>query len=75
MGYEDLLNIDELWSKREYFKEERGWVAYYCKKCEHLVETTRPNPKWYQFHCQKCDSSEIVLGTKEWLVTNYKLKI
>lgn len=74
MSYEDLLNIDELWNKREYFKEERGWVAYYCKKCEKLVETERPNPRAYTFYCSKCESDQIVLGTKEGLISNYKIK-
>lgn len=74
MSYEDLLNIDELWNKREYFKEERGGVAYYCKKCETLVDVSRPNPKWYKFICESCKWEGIVLGTKEWLVTNYKIK-
>jgi len=74
MSYEDLLNIDELWSKRDYFKEERGGVAYYCKKCEQIVETKRPNPKWYTFICSKCESDEIALGTKEWIISNYKIK-
>ena len=74
MSYEDLLNIDELWSKKDYFKEDRGGVSYYCKKCTQLVEVTRPNPKGYTFVCTVCSSDEIVLGTKEGLTTNYKIK-
>ncbi len=74
MSYEDLLNIDELWNKREYFKEDRWGVAYFCKKCEQLVETQRPDSRGYRFICTQCESEEIVLGTKEWLITNYKIK-
>ena len=74
MSYEDLLNIDELWSKKDYFKEERGGVSYYCKKCVQLVEVSRPNPKGYTFECMKCKSQEIVLWTREGLITNYKIK-
>lgn len=74
MSYEDLLNIDELWNKRDYFNEDRGGVAYYCKGCEKLVEVSRPNPKWYTFVCSACSEKSIVLGTKEGLTSNYRIK-
>lgn len=74
MSYEDLLNIDELWNKKDYFKEERWGVAYYCKTCEKLVEVSRPNPRGYKFVCDSCDSDAIVLGTKEGLISNYRIK-
>ena len=74
MSYEDLLNIYELWNKRDYFKEERGGIAYYCKECKAIVEVSRPNPKWYVFICNNCEENSIVLGTKEGLVTNYRIK-
>jgi hypothetical protein len=74
MWYEDLLNIDEIWNKKEYFNDDRGGVAYYCKTCEILVDVERPNTKWYTFICRKCKKETIVLGTKEWLTNNYRIK-
>ena len=74
MSYEDLLNIDELGNKKEYFQEDRWEVSYYCKDCTQLVEVLRLSPKWYDFTCQKCSSASIVLGTKQGLISNYKLK-
>ena len=38
----DLVNIEEF-DKREYFKEERWKVSFYCKDCKCLVEVDRPN--------------------------------
>ena len=51
-NYSDLLNVDDFWEKRVNFNPERGDVAFYCKDCEELVETERPNPNGYVFHCQ-----------------------
>ena len=74
MSYEDLLNIDEIGNKRVYFEEDRWEISYYCKDCTKLVEVTRLNPKWYDFSCTLCSGVNIALGTKQGLITNYKIK-
>lgn len=73
MSYQDLINIDDF-EKRETFNKERWEVSFYCKDCKSLVETERPNPKWYTFVCKKCGGKNIVIGTQEGLKSNYKLK-
>ncbi|ATU05741.1 hypothetical protein BKN14_04890 [Candidatus Gracilibacteria bacterium HOT-871] len=70
--YGDLVNIEEF-DKKEYFKEDRGEVSFYCKDCKTLVETERPNPNGYIFICKKCKGKNIAIGTKEGLKSNYKL--
>jgi hypothetical protein len=74
MSYNDLINIEELWNKLEQFNPERGEVSFYCKNCKKLVEVDRPKPKAYIFVCKTCWKKDIVLGTKEWLKINYKIK-
>lgn len=74
MSYNDLINIDEFWHKKEEFKDDRGDVSFYCKDCKKIVETTRPNPNWYKFICNLCSWNNIVIWTLEWLKTNYKIK-
>ncbi len=74
MSYNDLINIDEFWSKKEEFKEERWDVSFFCKDCRKIVETTRPNPNWYKFICSICNWHSIVIWTLEWLKVNYKIK-
>ena len=71
MTYHDLVNVEEF-AKREYFNEDRGWVAFYCKDCKKLVETTRPDTNGYTFVCKECEWKNIVIGTQEWLTDNYK---
>ncbi len=73
MSYSDLINVDEF-EKKENFNYERWDVSFYCKDCKTLVETERPNKDGYVFICKKCEGKNIVIGTKEWLKTNYKLK-
>ena len=70
----DLVNIEEFWDKREDFNLERWDVSFYCKDCEELVETDRPNPKGFKFVCKKCQGENIVIWTLEWLKANYKIK-
>ncbi len=70
----DLVNIEEFWNKREDFKNERWGVAFYCKDCKEIVEITRKNPKSYNFFCNKCNWTNIVIWTEEWLKSNYKIK-
>jgi Zn finger protein HypA/HybF involved in hydrogenase expression len=72
MTYHDLVNVDDF-EKKEYFNQERWDVAFYCKDCKKIVETERPNPDGYTFLCKKCDGKNIVIGTQEWLKTNYRL--
>lgn len=69
----DLVNIEEF-DKKENFNPERGDVSFYCKECKKIVETNRPNPKWYSFICKICSSDNISIWTLEWLKSNYKIK-
>jgi len=72
--YWDLVNIEELWEKKENFEKERGKVSFYCKDCEIIVDTERPNPRWYKFICKKCSGKHIVIGTDRGLKDNYRIK-
>lgn len=74
MSYNDLVNIDEFWQKKEEFKEERWDVAFYCKDCRKIVQTDRPNPNGYKFVCNECGWANIAIWTLEWLKSNYKIK-
>ncbi len=67
----DLVNIEEFGEKRETFDLERWDVGFYCKDCESIVETNRPNPRWYTFECKKCSGKNIAVGTQAWLKANY----
>ena len=69
----DLINIEEF-DKRNDFNKERWDISFYCKDCKKLVETERPNPKWYKFVCKTCKWYNIVIWTLEWLKTNFKIK-
>lgn len=69
----DLINIDEF-DKRDNFNEDRWEVSFYCKDCKKLVESDRPNPKWYKFICKICEWKNVVVWTREGLITNYKIK-
>jgi Zn finger protein HypA/HybF involved in hydrogenase expression len=71
MTYHDLINVEEF-AKKEYFNEDRGWVAFYCKDCKKIVKTDRPNTNGYTFICKECESKNIVIWTHEWLTDNYK---
>jgi len=70
----DLINIDEYWDKREQFNEDRGWIAYYCKDCKKIVEVVKNEKKQFDFICKECEWKEVVIGTYEWLKSNYKIK-
>ncbi len=72
--YSDLINVEDLWDKREDFDPERGDVSFYCKDCECIVETERKNPRGYKFTCKKCSGKNIAIGTEKWLKTNYRIK-
>lgn len=72
--YNELVNVEEFWWKKEWFKEDRWDVSFYCKDCEKIVETERLDPKGYVFKCAVCSGQNIALWTLEWLKTNYKLK-
>ena len=73
-NYSDLLNVDDFWEKRITFTEERWDISFFCKDCNEIVETERPNPKWYLFKCLKCWWTNIAIWTKEWLKENYRIK-
>jgi len=73
MSYQDLINIEEF-DKRDTFNQERWEVSFYCKDCKKIVGTDRKDPKWYTFHCTICKWKNIVIGTKEGLKNNYKIK-
>ncbi len=74
-NYQELLNIEDLWVKKETFTSERWGVAFYCKDCEEIVETIREeNPNKYIFTCKKCEWKHIVIWTLEGLKANYRIK-
>lgn len=72
-NFGDLINIDEYWDKREQFNEDRGGLAYYCKDCKKIVEVEKWE-KEFDFTCKDCFWKEVVIGTLEWLKSNYKIK-
>jgi Zn finger protein HypA/HybF involved in hydrogenase expression len=72
--YIDLVNVEEFWDKKDDFNKERWPVSFYCKNCEKIVETERPDPKGYTFVCNECSSEDIVIWTQEGLKQNYRLK-
>lgn len=74
MSYAELINIDDFAKKKEEFEKNRWDVAFYCKDCKKIVETTRPNPKWYTFICKECKSKKVAVWTEVWLKTNYRIK-
>ena len=71
----DLINVEELWDKRENFNKERWSVSFFCKDCEAIVETERKNPRWYIFICKKCKGKNIAIWTEEGLKSNYRKRI
>jgi len=73
MSYSWLVNIEEF-DKRDYFSEDRWEVSFYCKDCQKLVKTERPESEGYTFICTECQGQNIAIGTEEWLKTNYKIK-
>ena len=73
-NYSDLLNVDDFWEKRITFNEERWEISFFCKDCNEIVETERPNPKWYTFKCKKCGWTNLAVWTQEWLKENYRIK-
>lgn len=70
----DLINIDEYWDKREDFNQDRWNISFYCKDCKSIVDAERETPKGYVFTCTKCQGQNIVVGTYEWLKSNYRIK-
>lgn len=72
--YNELVNVEDFGWKKEWFVEDRWDVSFYCKECEEIVDTERPNPQGYVFNCKKCGSENIAIWTLEWLKSNYKLK-
>jgi DNA-directed RNA polymerase subunit RPC12/RpoP len=73
-NFGDLINIDEYWDKREQFNEDRWGIAYYCKDCKKIVEVKKVEWKKYDFSCEECSWKDVVIGTCEWLKSNYRIK-
>ena len=73
-NFGDLINIDEYWDKKEQFNDDRGWIAYYCKDCKKIVEVEKNKKKEFNFKCLECSWNEVVIGTFEWLKSNYRIK-
>ena len=73
MSYNDLINI-ESFEKKCTFNPERWEVSFFCKNCNKIVETKRPNTNGYVFICNECKGKNIAIWTNEWLITNYKIK-
>jgi len=71
--YWELINVEELWDKKNEFNLERWNVSFYCKDCEEMVEATRPNPRGYTFVCPKCKWKNISIWTHEGIKENYRL--
>ncbi len=72
-NYWDLTNIEDF-QKKEIFNSERWCVVFYCKDCQEIVETDRPNKNWYIFICKKCKGKNIAIWTNEWIKEKYKIK-
>jgi Zn finger protein HypA/HybF involved in hydrogenase expression len=70
----DLVNIEELWEKREDFDLERWNITFYCKDCKKIVETTRPDPKWFKFICTECKWENIAIWTEAWVKSKFRIK-
>jgi len=70
----DLVNIEELWDKRENFNMERWNLTFYCKDCSEIVETEKKDPEWFTFICKKCLWENIAIWTEEWIRTKFKIK-
>jgi hypothetical protein len=60
-NYWDLINIEDLWEKRDTFVEDRWDVSFYCKDCKKMVDTKRLNPKSYNYSCTLCKWKNISL--------------
>jgi hypothetical protein len=74
MSYADLINIDDFWDKRDTFNQERWDVTFFCKDCNKIVETNRPDENWYVFICKICNWKNIAIWTQEWIKSNYRVK-
>ena len=72
--YGGLINVEEIWDKREYFIQERWDVSFFCKDCSKIVDTKRPKPNGYTFICETCWSDKVSIWTEESLKTRYKIK-
>ena len=72
-NYDDFLNVDDFWTRKDFFKSDRWGVWFYCKECEEIVETSRTHSKKYIFVCKKCWSSNISIWTLEGLRSNYNV--
>jgi len=60
-NYQDLLNVDDFWEKRENFDPDRWGVVFYCKDCEDIVEVDRVYPEKYIFKCRICWGNNIAI--------------
>lgn len=70
----DLVNIEELWDKRDDFNMERWDVTFYCKDCGKISEVDRSTPTWYEFVCKICEWKNIAIWTYEWIKAKFKIK-
>jgi len=61
--YSDVINVDDLWEKRDTFNYERGELSYWCKDCESIVEVSVINSN-------NSDNTE----NKEIIQTNQKIE-
>lgn len=71
--YNELINVEGFWDRKNEFEQERGEVSFYCKDCWEIVEAKRPKPRWYVFVCPKCEWKNIAIWTMQWLKENYRL--
>ena len=70
----DLVNIEEFWDKREDFNPDRWDIAFYCKDCKEVVETTRPDKKSFTFICAKCEWDNVAVWTEAGIKAKFKIK-
>ena len=70
----DLINIDEYWDKRENFNMDRWEISFYCKDCKKLVDVKKEDKEKYIYSCNKCYEFNIVIWTREGLISNYRIK-
>lgn len=71
--YNELINVEGFWDRKNEFEQERWEVSFYCKDCGEIVEAKRPNPRGYTFVCPNCEWKNIAIWTMQWIKENYRL--
>ena len=70
--FNDLVNIESFWEKKNNFDVDRWEVIYYCKDCEKKVNVKKQESK-LSFECEICWWRNIIIWTEKWIEWIYKL--